>query len=74
MPAEDVTHHQADTGMIFVLCRLLFGLKCVSVTCLRDFCSPSKACQAGPCCSAMSLSRVMNTLQEIMVLLTGYRD
>lgn len=38
------------------------------------FRSPSKARQAGTCCSAMSLSRVMNTLQEIMVLLTGYID
>lgn len=26
------------------------------------------------CCSAMSLSRVMNSLQEIMVLLTGCMD
>lgn len=47
--------------------------KCLAVTSLEDICSHSKACQARACCSAMSLSQMMNTLQEIMVL-TGYID
>lgn len=71
-----------NTGKIILLCPLLFGLetvqpsqlKCLTVTSLRDFCSPSKACQAGARCSAMSLSEVMNTLQEIMVPLNSYID
>lgn len=84
MSAEDVIHrHGKHRNNNFAFCHLLFGLetvqpsqlKCLAVqTSLGDFCSPSKACQAGARCSAMSLSRVMNTLQEITAPLTGYID